>query len=340
MDKVNIVFATDENYARNVSAAMVSLVRTHPDVPLSISILDSGMTEESRARLLGMSGENLSVQLCDLQRVHAFTEQVRRTGFTAAIFSRIFIPEILIGEQRALYLDADVLVMSSLTDLYHTDMRGKAIAMVQDMVIADACCRRLGIPRYFNSGVILFDLERCRQLQCTRRWQEYLCSLTQQLPFPDQDVINIVSQREIVELAPRYNFLFVFHPFVRDAADIRSAGEQAAILHFCDHHKPWLPAAKAHPFEELYLQMMQGTPWAGEVPELRRRKRLHRMRCCLICWVYHGDEKRGKVKTLRVLGVPLFTRRKTAARRTFYLFGVPFFSMTRRVVLGATESRL
>src|SRR4051812_18720126 len=41
--------------------------------------------------------------------------------FTAAMWYRIFLPELLPGTPRALYLDADTLAIDSLTPLWGTD---------------------------------------------------------------------------------------------------------------------------------------------------------------------------------------------------------------------------
>lgn len=324
---MNIIFATDDNYARYAATAIVSLVRMHPGISLNISVLDSGMTEKSRERLRSFATDKVDIRLHDLHRVQAFANCLNlQTSVTTASFSRFFIPELFPNEQRALYLDADILVLRPLQELYHSDMGGRALRMVQDPG-AVSNCHRLRLPRYFNSGVILFDLERCRRLQFTRRWQEYLDRRSQPLPFADQDVINIVSQQEIDELPACYNMQS--NPsLLGNTEAIRSAWEQVVVLHFITNHKPWLTIS--HPFDKVYLQTMLDTPWASEVPPLRRRKRLHRLRCCFWCWRLNVTENHEKRKTLYVLGIPLFSRFTSPTRRTLYLFGIPFFTLHRR----------
>lgn len=319
---MNIVFATDENYARFTATAIVSLVRTHHDTPLNISILDSGITDTSRARLQGMSGEKITVRLYVVHQVQAYASRLLLgTYFTAAAFSRLFIPELLQDEQRALYLDSDVLVLRSLYGLYQSDMGGKPLLMVQD-IDSVRIRRSLNLPRYFNTGVILFDLERCRQLQLTRYWREYLNSTEQRLPFADQDVINIISQREIGELPVCYNMQSdPSRPGNTQA--IVSAWDRVVVLHFLSENKPWLPIS--HPFDNVYLRTMLGTPWAKDVPKLRRRKYIHH----LFHWQRFGTVNKGKRWILYVLGIPFFSRYTSLTRRTFYLFGIPFFTMLR-----------
>lgn len=319
---MNIVLATDENFAPFAAAVIASLVRTHRDILLNISILDSGMSEESRIRLQSMSGDQLHIRLHDVHKVHAYVHKISpQTSFTAAIFSRLLIPELLSGEQRAVYLDSDVLALRSLREIYQMDMGGKALCMVPE-VCAELCCQRLGIPRYFNSGVILFDLERCRQLQYSRRWQEYLESTEHPLLYPDQDVINVVSQQDIGEL-PLRSVALLNPIFYEQGTSDCSAWDQAVVVHFITPHKPWLPIS--HPFDNVYLQTMLETPWAYLVPGLRRRKRLHRLRCRFWDWRRYVSDDREKMRTLYVLGIPIFSRYKSPTRRILYFLGIPFF---------------
>ena len=314
--EMNIVFATDEGYARHVATAIRSLEQAHPGRKLSIHVLDSGMSEASRTRLRGMAAGEVTVTLHELEEVHSFAHQLSCTSpHSTAVFCRLYLPLLLPEEQRALYLDADTVVLSSLDGLYHTDMAGKALLMVPD-ANAERESLRLGIANYFNSGVILFDLERCRKLRLTQQWLRYLSSAKTPPRYADQDVINVTSQAEIGALPVRYNTQS--NPSVPgNTEDIRAHWNEVTVLHFISNHKPWL--ALQHPFEELYMQTILHTPWATDVPRIRRRKRWHSLRRWFVCWIRSGDRK-----TLRILGLPVFTKLKSHTHRTFYLFGMAF----------------
>lgn len=319
---MNIVLATDENYTRFAATVIASLARTHPNIPLNIYILDSGMSEESRTRMQGMSGGQFCVRLFDVHRVQAFENHLNpRTELTTATFSRLLIPELLPDEQRALYLDSDVLVLRSLHELYYRDMGGKALCMVRDLD-NDFHVRRLGVPHYFNAGVILYDLERCRQLHLTHRWMACLEDTVQPLLAMDQDVINIVSQREIGELPSLYNMQS--NPSRQyNTEAIRSAWNNLVVLHLISPLRPWQPIS--HPFDMIYMQTMCATPWVSDALALRHRIRLHRLRCLFWCWRRYVTVSGGKMRTLRVLGIPLFSRYRSPTHRILYFLGIPLF---------------
>ncbi len=312
--EMNIVFATDETYARHVATAMSSLVQAHPGRKLSIHVLDAGMSEASRMRLRGMAAGEVTVTLHALEEVHSHAHQLSRTSpHSAAIFCRLYLPLLLPEEQRALYLDADTVVLRPLEELYRTDMAGKALLMTPD-ANAEKNSLRLGIANYFNSGVIFFDLERCRKLQLTQQWLRYLSSEKTPLRYADQDVINVTSQAEIGALPICYNTQS--NPSIPGNTEgIRAHWNEVTVLHFISNHKPWL--ALQHPFEELYMQTMLRTPWATDVPRIRRCKWWHSLRRRFVCWSRSGNRK-----TLLILGLPVFTKLKSDTHRTFYLFGV------------------
>ena len=74
------------------------------------------------------------------------------------------LPESL---SRVLYLDPDILVINPLRELWETDMQGNmfaAAAHTGKTELANNVNRiRLGTDHdYYNSGVLLIDLERCR----------------------------------------------------------------------------------------------------------------------------------------------------------------------------------
>ena len=72
----------------------------------------------------------------DLIDVKLNPDDVRDTWWTKEhisldAYSRYFIPKY-ISEERCLYLDADLLVLKNLEDIFEIDMKGHPIAAVMD----------------------------------------------------------------------------------------------------------------------------------------------------------------------------------------------------------------
>ncbi len=97
--------------------------------------------------------------------------------FTAAMWHRAFLPELLPDVERVLYLDVDTVVMDALEPLWTTDVSGHYLAAVTNVLedrFATAAELALDGPEaYFNSGVLLLNLGRCEPTTarpaCVRR---------------------------------------------------------------------------------------------------------------------------------------------------------------------------
>ena len=184
------------------------------------------------------------------EQIAALEKQGASLYVSYAIYCRLFIPDALQGEQgRVVYLDCDTLVVASLAELFELDMGGKPLAMVPDAV-HPAYKRVINLPKnrsYYNTGVMLMELEAWRQARVTERLLEELKNPHGANPLPDQDIIARVLGEEIATLAKRWNFLSQFLLF--------RCRVQPAIYHFSGHTlgRPWYTSSK-HPLRRKYCE--------------------------------------------------------------------------------------
>jgi len=188
---------------------------------------------------------------------------------------RILLPELLPEVQRVLYLDCDTLVVDGVDSLWELDLRGHYLAAINDVPGpgAEDWVRELGIPagtRYFNSGVLLMNLETMRADRMTERLAEFGRANAGRLRRSDQDTLNVVLGDRRLPLHPRWNCqntLFSARPEALkafSACEIDEATASPAILHFegpgdC---KPW-HFLSGHPWTATYREVLAGTPWAS-----------------------------------------------------------------------------
>jgi lipopolysaccharide biosynthesis glycosyltransferase len=200
---------------------------------------------------------------------------------------RLLLPELLPIE-RVLYLDCDTLVVDDVSSLWTLDMGSQPIAAVTNVFPHDLIHRpgELGIPidRYFNSGVLLMDLDVWRRTDCAAAVVHLARHHPDRLVFPDQDALNIVLSEKRVPLHPRWNaqnsiFYFSWAEERFSAATIAEARSNPAIVHFEGpaQAKPW-HRRSTHPYQPTYLEHRAHTPWprvrlegSGVRDRLRRR---------------------------------------------------------------------
>ena len=177
-------------------------------------------------------------------------------GFPLATAYNVLAPEYLLqNEARAIYMDADMVVMEDLTSLWEHQL-DTAVGAVLDAHIVWMSSPSMWRPwreekvdpmtPYLNTGLMLIDLERWRRESLTGRTLEYLEKYT--LPCVDQDALNFALNGAFDQLHPRYNsmpyHLLKMFRYV-DAVDpdqrIGEAITNPAVVHFHRSFfgKPW-----------------------------------------------------------------------------------------------------
>lgn len=185
--------------------------------------------------------------------------------FTEAMWYRIFLPELLPNVDRVLYLDSDTIVADSLAPLWELDVGNNYLGAVTNIFQPNHLQRpaELGLSGpevYFNSGVLLMNLDQMRRDGCTAGLRDYARAHARELEWPDQDALNVVLGARRLELHPRWNVMnsvFAFdgarRVFGRRA--LRDARRNPAIRHFEGPagNKPWDPDCNV-PLRELYVR--------------------------------------------------------------------------------------
>jgi lipopolysaccharide biosynthesis glycosyltransferase len=193
-----------------------------------------------------------------------------------AMWNRFFLTELLPDVERILYLDADTIVLDSLHALWETDLDGCHVGAVTNVFQEDhiPLPARLGLePRdYFNSGVLLMNLDLMRRDGSAAALFEYARANAERLVWPDQDVLNAVLGPTRRRLAPRWNCMtsvlrFPWAAYVFSAEELEEARRRPAIRHFegPSVNKPWHILCDGDR-REAYFRHRRQTPW----PTVRR----------------------------------------------------------------------
>lgn len=199
--------------------------------------------------------------------------------FPANAWYRVRLPELLPDVSRVLYIDADALVTASLRKLWNTDLRGSPLGAITQYLYPAMIPRietDLGLPdvsSYFNSGVLLFDLDRWRAEGIKDQIAQYARTHLRQMEWPDQDALNGVLHARRHRLHPRWNAMTgiwelpLRHlPYPRE--QVREARRDPAIVHFIGMFKPWHFRCKSR-YRAEWFDYLQRTPWRGRAIEGR-----------------------------------------------------------------------
>ncbi|MGH3566296.1 MAG: glycosyltransferase family 8 protein [Pseudonocardia sp.] len=285
-EEVPIVCGLDRAYLPPFLTMITSLSRSHGAAVASLwlVILHDELTPHDRQAVLDTAARaGLSAELRQVATRH---EEWPVSGWVSpAVYLRLTAAESLPEFTRALYLDVDTLVLRDLRPLLATDLGGAPLGAVRDPQnpvlksgIALPGWAELGLPgerEYFNSGVMLLDLDVCRRTGLFERASSFLTCHPSSARFWDQDALNWAADDSWCRLERQWN-TFALTPlidrgrFVHYAEHIIPLSELvddergAAVLHFAGPDKPWRDGYPPGPFLDLYRAHAAGTTVAGE----------------------------------------------------------------------------
>lgn len=200
---------------------------------------------------------------------------------TVAAYYRLLIPTVLDENiDRVLYLDGDIVCNGSLNKLCNMDISAVAIAAATDMSEKYQEYYRLGYSSslgYFNSGVLLINIDYWRKNDVMQRCLDFLQSNPEKIKYHDQDVLNIVLCKEKTRLPMKYNvqngYLYKNKELMFDKTgeeeELDDARTHPVLIHYTASRKPWYRDCH-HPYRKLWYDYLAQTPWKNYCPVWRR----------------------------------------------------------------------
>ncbi len=289
---ITIVFTADEKYAVPLAAAIQSVFDScGKEDWVQVYVIDCGLHDNTLA-MLQRSWSDLSFRKVEILKATELDglEDIPVWGFYGpAIYYRLKIDELLPSNvERALYLDCDMLVFEDLSPLFFTELQGKPLACVRDAGMPFASERgegtlELGLEAhtpYFNSGMLLLDLESWRREGYGDRVLRFITENQEWIRWPDQDALNAVFKNQWLELPVCWNAFMGYvkpnrppsHPLMRRM--YAQLGELPAIGHFVAIHKPWDFQCPLYA-QKLFQSYLQKTVWKDWRPPATVRLRPH-----------------------------------------------------------------
>jgi UDP-glucose/galactose:(glucosyl)LPS alpha-1,2-glucosyl/galactosyltransferase len=271
-----IAIALDGRYAPWAATLIRSCVRSNPSSSMCFEIVHDGtLSKEDCVRLAETATSGHSSVRFHPVVTDEFADLPTTPLFGPIVWLRFRLPDLLLDRSRVIYLDSDTLVMADLQGLWDTALDPHPLAAVANVVepAARPHVQALGIQYpggFFNSGVLLMDLDRMRAEQCSEQLLKAAVDLREKLVWPDQDALNLVFARRWFPLHPRWNTQNSFWAWRQWAVEVfgeallAEATKQPGIRHFEGPglSKPWHYLCP-YPGRKQHRALLAETPWAN-----------------------------------------------------------------------------
>ena len=276
-NEIVIVCAADNQFADALTVMIYSVLKTSSSKNIKLYVLDGGISLLAKNRistLVNKRGNRIKFLKMDENMFKGYLVSER---LTQAIYYRLLIPDLLLGEnvQKAIYLDCDLMLNADISELWNVELGRNVLAAVAE---TNEGCRyvsspralrlykELGIPeknKYFNSGVLVMNLEEWRKRNITAKVCNYLTENREQVIYHDQDGLNAILWDSWLELPTDWNvmsYLFITehkHQVINmEKETVEQLRRNPKIVHFTGWKKPWIEEC-VPPYASIYRKYAQ-----------------------------------------------------------------------------------
>ncbi len=266
---MHIAVSIDRKYVQPLGVMLNSLLMNTRE-SVSIHLLHPDLAPEDMQRLETVIGQYPQAALTCYHLTAARLQGFALRGHLSVVGYYLFLlPEILPANvDKVLYLDPDLIVTSDLRPLWEVELEDHLLAAIP--VPPAYFHEKIVTPGqdYFNGGVLLINLKQWRDEGTTEKALETVTRLEPYIQRGiNQDVLNVVTRDRWKRLPLLWNkcpeYYLGWGGSTYEEEELRTAKEDAGIIHFAGPVKPWHYAC-SHPERNAYLQYRKGTPWEGE----------------------------------------------------------------------------
>ena len=224
------------------------------------------------------------------------SEQISRykTDISYTVFLRYFVSDF-VKEDKALYLDCDLVVTKNLDNLFETDLQDYPLAAVRDYGGRVYYGREM-----FNAGVLLINNRLWKQENMSQRLIDLTNEWHDKVDQADQSILNMLFENRWIEMGFDNNHVVIHKQFTD--YELPAGQDYPGIIHYLSHRKPWFDLA-AQTYRDVwwYYHDMEWTE-LGKNHHLHSLKKLHLypLKVPFSCLIYTALDQIEQLETLIV----------------------------------------
>ena len=289
-DKKAIVLAANFSYADQVMTTVKSIC--YHNRSLRFYLINSDFPNEWFKQL----NKRLEKFDSEIINCRVTSEQISlyKTDISYTVFLRYFVADF-VKEDKALYLDCDLVVTKNLDDLFATDLQDYPLAAVRDFGGRAYFGREI-----FNAGVLLINNAIWKKENMTQKLIDLTNEWHDKVDQADQSILNMLFENKWLELDFDNNHIVIHERF----ANYRfpNGQEYPGIIHYLSERKPWqVHAGQTYRDVWWYYHDMEWTE-LGKNHHLHSLKKLHiyPIKFPFSCLIYTASDQIEQLETLIV----------------------------------------
>ena len=241
---INVAYTIDNNYPIFTLLSINSILKNNYNNNKYIFyIVENNLSDENKQKM----NDFVSEQNQEIKFIHFDTRAISHNKsffkyikyITNIGLARIMLPELLPDNiHKVIYLDGDTLITDDLSNLYNMNLKNRAAGMAINITEPEGLLKHK--LRYYNSGVIVINTDKWRKNKISNKMLDffnnnpekfYTNSRENSYLYPDQDIINVILNKDIYTIPIRWNN--------QTTPSSTILPETIGIYHYLGKSKPW-----------------------------------------------------------------------------------------------------
>lgn len=309
-DTIKICLSSDNNYAQHLAVTIASILKNRAsDDEFYFLILDGDISEENKEKISSLK----EIHNCEIEFQQVDNNLFKNcplqdwTHLSIVTYYRLVLPNLKPDWDRILYLDCDIIVRSSLKELYNLDIGDNYFGVVPDLS-SHKHAKRLDLETYYNAGIMVINADKWRKDNITEMLFKWIDENNEKIVLHDQDILNAALADRITPLDEKWNTFYL----TRELKENIKKWEKANIIHFVDKKKPWL----WHNGDSLaneYLHYIKFTPYKNFLDNYYITITPKTIVLKTLKFVFDAGNIDSKTKYIQILGLRFYRKRKLKA---------------------------
>ncbi len=273
--QIPIFFTVDESYAPYLDCAIRSMMENASKTySYQIVVLHQDLTEEIQEKISASVQPPFSIRFLQMEdELEEITDRVenrlRCDYFTPTIYFRLFIADLFPEYDKCIYLDSDIVVPGDISKMFEIELGDNLLGACLDKSIApvpklvEYVDGAVGTPieEYINSGILLMNLKKMRELDLSGHFLHLLTTYHFDCLAPDQDYFNAICRGKILYMDESWDTM---PPQGDGAVELL---ENPQIIHYNLFMKPW--CYDNIPYEDYFWNYAKTSPFYEEIVKFK-----------------------------------------------------------------------
>ena len=242
---IPIFFASDDNYVPFLAVTLQSLEQnadTNYRYDIKILNADNISVENKMKVLAEFEKDDFDIEFVDVTPfIETMSSKLHtRDYYSKSTYYRLLIPNMYPNYDKALYLDCDIAINNSISELYNIDIGENYVGAIPDQSVLymsdefkDYVENRVGVEKfnqYFNAGILVMNLKKLREINFEDKFIQLLTSVKFDVA-QDQDYLNAICKGHVKFIDETWNSMPI-------PVDINRP-QRPALVHYNLSFKPW-----------------------------------------------------------------------------------------------------